>query len=112
MNFKDLIVWQKSRELAVSVYKLCSELPDNEKFGLVTQLQRASVSIPSNIAEGYRRNNQKEYKQYLGIALGSTAEVETQLILVLDIYEMDTVILQEKSIEVQRMLSTMIRKLS
>jgi len=112
MNFKELIVWQKARELAVSIYKLCESLPQAEKFGLSSQIQRAGVSIPSNIAEGYRRNNPKEYKQFLGVALGSAAEVETQLILLLDIYNKDTTDLQDKCIEIQKMLSTMIRKLS
>jgi len=112
MNFKELIVWQKSKDLAVSIYELCELLPNAEKYGLATQIQRAGVSIPSNIAEGYRRNNPKEYKQFLGIALGSAAEVETQLILVFDIYGQDTTNLQEGCIEIQKMLSTIIRKLS
>ena len=112
MNFKELVVWQKSRELAVAVYELSSSVPQSEKFGLISQVQRAVVSIPSNIAEGYRRNNPKEYKQFLGIALGSAAEVETQLILISDIYAIDTTELQDKTIEVQKILSTIIRKIS
>lgn len=112
MNFKELVVWQKGRELAVAVYKMSSDIPQSEKFGLISQVQRAVVSIPSNIAEGYRRNNPKEYKQFLGIALGSAAEVETQLILISDIYAIDTTELQDKTIEVQKILSTIIRKIS
>jgi four helix bundle protein len=78
-SFKDLIVWQRSIQLTVSVYKLTADFPDAERFGLTNQLRRASVSIASNIAEGYGKSSKGEYLQFLGHSRGSCAEVETQL---------------------------------
>jgi four helix bundle protein len=78
-SFKDLIVWQRSIQLTVCIYKLTTSFPDAERFGLTNQLRRASVSIASNIAEGYGKSSKGEYLQFLGHARGSCAEVETQL---------------------------------
>lgn len=78
-SFKDLIVWQRSIQLTVSVYRLTDRFPDTERFGLTNQLRRASVSIASNIAEGYGKSSKGEYLLYLGHARGSCAEVDTQL---------------------------------
>lgn len=78
MTHKDLIVWKKSVELVVLVYKFAAELPNNERYGLVSQMQRASVSIPSNIAEGAGRNSVKDYIRFLQISKGSLCELETQ----------------------------------
>jgi four helix bundle protein len=80
-SFKDLIVWQRSIQLTVSVYKLTAKFPDAERFGLTNQLRRASVSIASNIAEGYGKSFKGEYLLFLGHARGSAAEVETQLVI-------------------------------
>ena len=80
-SFKDLVVWQRAIELTVSVYKLTSTFPDSERFGLTNQLRRASVSIASNIAEGYGRSTKGEYLLFLGHARGSKCEVETQLVI-------------------------------
>jgi four helix bundle protein len=80
-SFKDLAVWQRSVELALAIYKLTSSFPESERFGLVTQLRRASVSVPSNIAEGYGRSSKGEYVQFLGHARGSNSEIETQLVI-------------------------------
>ena len=80
-SFKDLIVWQRSIQLTVLVYKLTAKFPDAERFGLTNQLRRASVSIASNIAEGYGKSSKGEYLLFLGHARGSCAEVETQLII-------------------------------
>lgn len=80
-SYKDLIVWQKSVDLAGHVYDLTDQLPKTEQFGLSSQMQRAGISIPSNIAEGYDRNHRGEYHQFLGISYGSSAELETQLII-------------------------------
>lgn len=82
---EDLKVWQKSIELAKQVYKVVAELPDNEKYGLTSQIKRCSVSIASNIAEGAGRNSNKEFKHFLGIANGSSYELHTQLILVYEL---------------------------
>ncbi|MNK06467.1 hypothetical protein D3C87_243660 [compost metagenome] len=82
---EDLKVWQKSIELAKQVYKIVAELPDNEKYGLTSQIKRCAVSIASNIAEGAGRNSNKEFKHFLGIANGSSYELHTQLILVYEL---------------------------
>lgn len=78
-SFKDLIVWQKGFVLVKEIYAATATFPREELYGLVSQLRRSAVSVPSNIAEGFRRRFQKELKQFLNIALGSLAEIETQL---------------------------------
>jgi len=80
-SFKDLHVWQKSIELTEAVYRLSAKFPTNEQFGLTSQMRRASVSVASNIAEGYGRSTKGEYYQFLGHARGSLSELETQLII-------------------------------
>ena len=80
-NYKQLIVWQNAVELSVMVYKETKDFPSEEKFGLVSQIRRAAVSIASNIAEGAGRNSDGEFVQFLGIAKGSLNELETQIII-------------------------------
>lgn len=78
-GYRDLIVWQKGKLLCISIYKLTQQFPDDERFGSTNQLRRASVSIPSNIAEGSKRKGQKDQKHFFTMAYGSGAEIETQL---------------------------------
>lgn len=78
-TFKDLIVWQKSRDLAVVIYKISEGFPKSEAYGLTNQMRRAAISISSNIAEGYNRIHLKEKQQFLAIAYGSGSELESQL---------------------------------
>ena len=78
-SFKDLIVWQKSRDLAVAIYRLTEQFPKSELYGLTNQMRRAVISISSNIAESYHRFHAKEKRQFLAIAFGSGAELESQL---------------------------------
>ena len=80
-TYKDLIVWQKAMYLAEQTYKLTKGFPKEETYGLTSQLRRAVVSVPSNIAEGQARQSTAEFKNFLSIAQGSLAEVETQLLL-------------------------------
>jgi len=80
-NFKDLKIWQKSMELAKAVYQVTGAFPAKETYGIISQMRRSAVSVPSNIAEGFMRRYNKEYKQFLHIALGSLAELETQILL-------------------------------
>lgn len=80
-NLKELKIWNKAMDLAVEVYKATSSFPNDERFGLTSQLRRAAVSIPSNIAEGAGRNSKKEFCNFLGIANGSSYEVQTQLVI-------------------------------
>lgn len=81
MGYKDLAVWQKSINFTVEIYKLTQTFPKEELYGLTSQIRRAAVSIPSNIAEGNERNSHKEFNQFLHIALGSAAELDTQLLI-------------------------------
>lgn len=80
-SYKDLLVWQKAITLVKEIYLLTKTLPEEEKFGLISQMRRCAVSIPSNIAEGWRRNSTKSYVQFLTIARGSLLELETQIII-------------------------------
>ena len=80
-RYKELLVWQKSIDLAVDVYQLTEKLPKEERYGLISQINRSVVSIPSNIAEGAGRNTNKEFNNFLGIAQGSSFELDTQLII-------------------------------
>ena len=80
-SFKDLEVWKLSISLVEDIYKATSKFPASENYGLIQQIRRAAVSIPSNIAEGQFRNSSKEFRQFLAIALGSSAELETQIII-------------------------------
>ncbi len=82
-NYKELKVWQKGMDLAELVYKITAAFPEEEKYGLTSQLRRCAVSIPSNISEGAGRGSNKEFKRFLEIALGSSNELDTQLILAL-----------------------------
>lgn len=77
----DLLVWQKSVDFVEIVYRLTQSFPSDERFGLTSQLRRAAVSIPSNLAEGAARKSRAEFSQFVSIALGSAAEVETQLVI-------------------------------
>jgi four helix bundle protein len=81
MDHKDLDVWKKSMNLVVLIYDITSKFPSDERFGLTSQMRRAAVSIPSNIAEGAARKGDKEFIQFLMIALGSLSELETQYLL-------------------------------
>ena len=82
---KDLIVWQRSMHVAREVYRITEQFPKAELFGLTSQMRRAVVVIPSNIAEGFSRKHRKEYRQFLAIAFSSATELETQLILSKDL---------------------------
>ncbi len=79
MTHKDLVVWKKSMELVLLVYEFANGLPKSEQFGLVSQMQRAAVSVPSNIAEGAGRNSRKELLRFLYISQGSLSELNTQI---------------------------------
>src|SRR2546426_8965126 len=84
-DYKDLQVWQKGMALAKQIYQMTQAFPSEEKFGLVSQMRRAGVSIPSNIAEGQARNTKGEYVQFISHAEGSAAELDTQLRLVVNL---------------------------
>lgn len=78
-SFRDLVVWQKSIQLATAVYRMTQDFPREELYGLSSQIRRCAVSVPSNIAEGQGRNSTKEFRQFLGVARGSNFELQTQI---------------------------------
>ena len=106
-NFKELKVWQKARLLVVEVYKLTAKFPSSEKFSLISQINRAVVSISSNIAEGAGRNTNKDFAHFLDIAIGSSFEIESQLMIAKDlgfITENDLTEILRQLNEIQKML--------
>ena len=108
-SFKDLIVWQKGYKLTLAVYEITKSFPRTETYGLVSQMRRAAISIPSNIAEGYGRKHKNEYNRYLEIASGSLAELETQYLLAVDLRysskcEMVEILIKEVGAMLFRML--------
>lgn len=112
-DFKELIVWQRAIELAGEIYKVTAKLPDSEKFGLVSQMRRCAVSIPSNIAEGHRRSTRRDFASFLRIAYGSTSELETQLVICEKLgYKLGSNKAVDLLTEISKMLTVMIRKLS
>ena len=110
-SYRKLIVWQKSFELVKDIYTLTNMLPKEEQFGLISQMRRCAISIPSNIAEGQQRNNAKEYRQFLGVARGSAAELSTQLLLTQELYKIDATDLLISTESIQKMLFVLIQKL-
>ena len=111
-SYKELTVWQKSINLVEGIYTLISEFPNAEIYGLTSQMRRAVISIPSNIAEGQKRKDLPEYLQFLRIANGSAAELETQLIISRRLYPRLTYSSVEPLLEeVQKMLTVLIRTL-
>ena len=84
-SYRELRVWKEAMELAAAIYRLSAAFPDSERFGLTAQLRRAAVAVPSDIAEGYARFTRPDYLRFLGMARGSLAEIETQLILAIQL---------------------------
>ena len=112
-SYKELIVWQKAFTLAELVYQLTEQFPEKEKYGLASQMRRAAVSIPSNIAEGKKRGTRKDFVRFLRIADGSVAELETQVLLAKEFYPAHDFLIAEGLIsEIQKMLTVMVHKLS
>ena len=113
-SYRDLKVWQKGMDLAADCYEQVKVLPAAERFGLVSQIQRAAVSVPANIAEGYGRENRGEFIQFLRIAQGSLKELETHLLLAERVYPRITTAqtaLLSRTEELGKMLRALIRTL-
>lgn len=111
-SYKDLIVWQKAIDLVVAIYKLTNLFPKEELYGLTSQIRRAAVSIPSNIAEGRHRGSKNDYLHFLRISYGSVAELETQLEIAKRLYrfkELNYEIVANLLVEIAKMLGAMIR---
>ena len=112
-NFRDLKVWEKSHQVTLEVYKLTTDFPKDERFGLVSQMRRCAVSVPSNIAEGCGRRGNGEFHKFLQIATGSANELEYQILLARDLSFVSDAAhknLSDKIIEVQKMLAGLIAK--
>lgn len=103
-NFRELNVRKESMSLVKQIYVLTSMLPQNEKYGLVSQINRCAVSIPSNIAEGSGRTTEKDFARFLSISLSSSYELKTQLLLVKDIFNIDNMALMSKLSDIQKMI--------
>jgi four helix bundle protein len=112
-DFRKLMVWQKSHALVLEVYRISRDFPSEERFGLTSQMRRCAVSIPSNIAEGCGRGSDPDFARFLTIAMGSSSELEYQLLLSKDLGYLETMLYQSlelKVIEVKRMLAGLIQK--
>lgn len=114
MSYEDLKVWQKSMMLVELIYAHVSKFPDDEKYGLVSQMKRAVVSIPSNIAEGRHKNSRPDFRRFLNIAFGSTKELLTQVEIARRLKflsEQEVILLRNKLNEVSKMLYALIKTL-
>jgi len=113
-SHRDLHVWQRAIQLSIATYKLTASFPKEEIYGLTSQLRRASVSVPSNIAEGYGRGSRRDYKQFLCIARGSNLEVQTQLLIAKELHFADTPQIERVeslTVEIDKMFNTILKKL-
>ena len=113
-SFKDLIVWKKAIELVTDVYKMTQGFPSKETFGLTSQMRRAAISIPSNIAEGSSRRTARDFAQFLHVALGSATELETQLIIARNLDYLERGIYDQatsKLSEICKMLHGLLKKI-
>jgi len=113
-TYRDLNIWNAGIELVKDIYKLTGKFPQQEIYGLISQMRRAAISIPSNVAEGFRRQHNKEFKQFLYTTLGSCAELETQITIAKElryIQQDEENKLLEKLDYICRMISNLVKKL-
>jgi four helix bundle protein len=113
-DFKTLTVWQRAHQVTLQVFRVTSAFPKEERFGLVRQLRRASASVPANIAEGCGRLSDRDFKRFLGMAMGSASELEYHLLLAYDLGMLDGRLHDEISsgvVEGKRMLAALIGRL-
>jgi four helix bundle protein len=110
-SFRDLEVWKKAMDLSVNIYDITNEFPASENYGLISQLRRAAISIPSNIAEGSSRNSTKEFIQFLHISNGSLSEIETQLEIAIRLKYMKSNPVQPQINHIRSMLTGLIKSL-
>ena len=114
-GYRDLLVWQSAMQIAEVIYRLTDNLPMHEMYSLTNQLRRAAISVPSNIAEGHGRNSPREFNHFLGIALGSLSELETQLLLAVRLSyfkEQELIALLKTTNEVAKMLQGLKKSLN
>jgi four helix bundle protein len=111
-NFRKLEIWIQSMNIVKEVYEIIAKFPVDERFGLKSQMSRCAVSVPSNIAEGSSRSSIKEFSHFLDIALGSSFELETQLIIAQDLFQIDNESIIEKCQNLQRMITGFKQKIN
>ena len=114
-TYRDLIVWQKSMELVTQIYRITKTFPKEENYGLISQIRRCAVSIPSNIAEGYGRQSTNDYVRFLKISIGSLYETQTQIEIALNLEYLSSdefKRIYELSREIERMLSSLCKKIT
>ena len=114
-QYKELSIWKKSLELGTALYKLTKQFPIDERFGLISQMRRATVSVSSNIAEGAGRKSNKEFSQFLSISYGSLCELDTQLIISANlgyIKEDELAHYSDRIVELQKMIFSLMVKLT
>ena len=112
-DFHQLLVWQKSHAVVLEIYRLSRDFPREERYSLTSQLRRCAVSMPSNIAEGCGRGSNADFARFLAMAMGSSCELEYQLLLARDLGYIETTqhgVIEEKLREVKRMLASLIQK--
>ncbi|MFA6528559.1 MAG: four helix bundle protein [Candidatus Gracilibacteria bacterium] len=111
-SFKELLVWQKSISLVEKIYLITEKFPKDETYILTSQIKRSAISIPANIAEGYKRRSTGQYKYFLAVSSGSVAELETHIIIAEKLYKnIDFADIKNNIDEVQKMLTSFTRKL-
>ena len=113
-NFRDLLVWQKSHQLTLQIYKITKRFPKNELYGLANQIRRSASSIPTNIAEGSVQGTDAQFARFLYVALGSAAELDYQILLAHELEYIDAKEYQQQSSEIdqiKKMLTAFVRKL-
>ena len=114
-NYRDLLVWQKAIELVKEAYPLSNRLPASERFGLVSQIRRAAASVPSNIAEGHARQHDSEFRQFLYVALGSLAELDTHVTVAAQLgypRAEQSAPVNRRITELRRMISGLVRRIA
>jgi four helix bundle protein len=114
-TFRNLLIWQKSMTLVTEIYQLTKSFPKEEIYGLTSQIRRSSISIPSNIAEGYGRNGNKDYLKFLNIAIASLYEIQTQIEISYNLKYINEIQFNkifEESREIERMMSSFITKIN
>lgn len=110
-SYKNLIVWQKSFDLCIKIYEITKHFPREELFNLTSQMRRASLSVPSNIAEGYNRNSTKEYIRFLNIAYGSLSELETQFLIAEKLAYISEAKMLDSIEQIKKMIYSILKKL-
>ena len=110
-TYEELIVWQKAHQMVLQIYKFTLSFPDNEKYGLVSQIRRAAVSVPANIAEGYKRRTKPDKRRLMNIAQGSLEECRYYLTLTNDLRYVDTTKIKEQLEEISKMLEAYVGSL-